>query len=116
MGEEREEPDDPLVNYNQFLDVTQELAPHYDPFPTLINTPSHVTQRAPHLVEHVSQIIFGIHPGSHCITEEDEVLKKHRGKCEKVRKVKGFKDQPLKISHGSFHALQSDKQIEKAIT
>lgn len=33
----------------------------------------------PHLVEHVSEIIFGIHPGGYCITEEDEVLQKVKG-------------------------------------
>lgn len=32
----------------------------------------------PHLVEHVPQIVFRIHPGGHRITEEDEVLKKNR--------------------------------------
>lgn len=44
---------------------TQELTPQYD--------------LDPHLIEHVSQIIFRIHPGGHCITEEDEVLNKNRG-------------------------------------
>lgn len=27
-----------------------------------------------HLIKHVSQVIFGVDPGGHSITEEDEVL------------------------------------------
>lgn len=40
----------------------------------------------PHLVEHVPQIIFRIHPGGHRVTEEDEVLNKRR------RRLGGFQD------------------------
>lgn len=43
-----------------------------------------VHQWAPHLVEHVSQIIFRVHPGGHCVTKEDEVLNRHRGRGENV--------------------------------
>lgn len=42
----------------------------------------------PHLVEHVPQIVFRIHPGGHCITEEDEVLNKQIGKVKEGVKTK----------------------------
>lgn len=47
-------------------------------------SPQYEMDLDPHLVEHVSQIIFRIHPGGHCITEEDEVLNKHKGRGETV--------------------------------
>lgn len=50
-------------------------------FLPLIDT---ILRVAPHLIEHVSQIVLRIHPGGHCVTEEDEVLSKHRGRGEKV--------------------------------
>lgn len=32
-----------------------------------------------HLVEHVSQVVFRVHPGGHGVAEEDEVLEERRG-------------------------------------
>lgn len=52
---------------------TQELAPQYDPGFVY-------SDRATHLVEHVSQIVFRVHPRGHCVTEEDEVLNKTQRK------------------------------------
>lgn len=79
-GKENKEWGNFMVNPNTPLDCTH-----------AVETPDLALQRDldPHLVEHVSQVVFRVNPGGHRITEEDEILKKHtRRRFEKQNNLR----------------------------